>query len=91
MSRSNADVPAAAELTWPEREALRLASRRRQVRRAEPMRRFHISREGAHRCLTALVGHGLLRRIGFGRGARYMPETDQMFPERDADPGHAAS
>jgi two-component system response regulator HydG len=59
------------ELTWLQREALRLASSRRELRRGELMRRFGISREIAHRCLTALVGRGLLRRIGFGRAARW--------------------
>jgi two-component system response regulator HydG len=67
-------VPAAQEeLSWLQREALRLASRRRELRRGELMAQFGISREVAHRCLTGLVGHGLLRRIGFGRGARYVP------------------
>jgi DNA-binding NtrC family response regulator len=67
------DGHAGAELSWLQREALRLASRRRELRRGELMRRLGISREVAHRCLTALVGRGLLRRIGFGRGARYVP------------------
>jgi DNA-binding NtrC family response regulator len=68
------DVPAAQEeLSWLQREALRLAAGRRELRRGELMRRFGISREAAHRCLTALVGRGLLRRIGVGRGARYVP------------------
>jgi DNA-binding NtrC family response regulator len=61
------------ELSWLQREALRLVSRRRELRRGELMQRFGISREIAHRCLAALVGRGLLRRIGSGRGARYVP------------------
>lgn len=61
------------ELSWLQREALRIASQRREVQRGELMRRFGISREVAHRCLTALVGRGLLCRIGLGRGARYVP------------------
>jgi DNA-binding NtrC family response regulator len=68
------DAPAMNdELSWLQREALRLAFRRRELRRRELVERCGVSREVAHRGLTGLVRLGLLRRIGSGRGARYVP------------------
>jgi two-component system response regulator HupR/HoxA len=62
-----------AALSWLQREALRIASARREVRRSDIIARCRISREVARRELVGLVRLGLLRRIGFGRGARYVP------------------
>ncbi len=62
-----------ATLSWLQREALRIAAERREIRRREFIARCHISREAARRELGGLVRHGLLRRIGLGRGARYVP------------------
>lgn len=47
-------------------------SQQREVRRSDIVARCRISREVARRELAALVGLGLLRRIGFGRGTRYV-------------------
>ncbi len=67
-------VPAAkAVLSWLQHEALRIVSERREVRRRDIIARCRISREVARRELVGLVRLGLLRRIGFGRGARYVP------------------
>jgi predicted HTH transcriptional regulator len=67
-------VPAAkAVLSWLQREALRIASERSEVRRSDIVARCRISREVARRELVGLVRLGLLLRIGFGRGARYVP------------------
>ncbi len=67
-------LPAAkAVLSWLQHEALRIVSERREVRRRDVIARCHISRETARRELTGLVRLGLLRRIGFGRGAKYVP------------------
>lgn len=61
-------------LTWAQREALRILDEPREVRRRDFMARCGISREAARRELGGLVGLGLLRRIGRGRGARYVWE-----------------
>lgn len=67
-------VPAAkAELSWLQHEALRVVCERREVRRRDIIARCQISREVARRELAGLVRLGLLRRVGFGRGARYVP------------------
>ena len=67
------DVPSPRTLTWSQREALRMVSERREVRRRDFMARCGISRELARRELVGLVALGLLRRVGHGRGARYVP------------------
>jgi two-component system response regulator HupR/HoxA len=67
-------VPAVkAVLSWVQHEALRVVSERREVRRSDIIARCRISREVARRELAGLVRLGFLRRIGFGRGARYVP------------------
>ena len=53
--------------------ALRIVSEQHEVRRRDIVARCRISREVARRELAGLVRLGLLRRIGLGRGARYMP------------------
>jgi hypothetical protein len=59
-------------LTWLQSEALRIASSRREVRRRDLVARGHTSESVARRQLAGLVRRGLLRRIGLGRGARYV-------------------
>ncbi len=67
-------VPAAkGARSWLQQEALRIVSERREVRRRDIIARCRISREVARRELAGLVRLGLLRRIGLGRGARYVP------------------
>jgi predicted HTH transcriptional regulator len=66
-------MPAAkAVLSWLQHEALRIVSVRREVRRRDVIARCRISREVARRELAGLVRLGLLRRVGLGRGARYV-------------------
>jgi DNA-binding NtrC family response regulator len=60
-------------LSWRQREALRIGSERDEVRRQDFIARCRVSREVARRELAGLVRLGLLRRIGFGRGTRYVP------------------
>ena len=48
------------------------------------MARCRISREVARRELVGLVRLGLLRRIGFGRGARYVPLSWWLSVVNDA-------
>lgn len=65
--------PGDAPLSWLQREALRLAAEQREVRRRDLVARCRVSREVARRALVGLVRLGLLRRIGGGRSARYVP------------------
>ena len=58
------DVPSPRTLTWSQREALRMVSERREVRRRDFMARCGISRELARRELVGLVALGLLQRVG---------------------------
>ncbi len=62
-----------AALSWLQHEALRIVAERRELRRREFIARFRVSREVARRELAGLVQRGLLRLIGRGRGARYVP------------------
>jgi DNA-binding NtrC family response regulator len=62
-----------AALSWLQRGALQITAKRGELRRREFIARFHISREIARRELAGLVHRGLLRLIGRGRGARYVP------------------
>ena len=71
---------AKAALSWLQREALRIVSERREVRRSDIIARCRISREVARRELAGLVRLGLLRRIGLGRGARYVPASAVETP-----------
>jgi DNA-binding NtrC family response regulator len=79
LSRSSgaavADAPSspATALSWLQREALRIIAERREVRRRDIVAWCRVSRELARRELAGLVRLGLLRRIGFGRSARYVP------------------
>src|SRR5712691_2562934 len=67
-------APAAkAALSWLQHEALGIVSERREVRRRDIIARCRISREVARRELAGLVRLGLLRRVGLGRVARYVP------------------
>jgi len=63
---------AAAELSWLQHEALRVAAERGELQRREFIARFRVSREVARRALGGLVRLGLLRLTGRGRGARYV-------------------
>jgi DNA-binding NtrC family response regulator len=65
----------AAGLSWLQREALRIAGERGQLRRGELIARFRVSREVARQALGGLVRLGLMRLVGRGRGARYVPVT----------------
>ena len=67
------DVPSPRTITWSQREALCIVSERREVRRRDFMARCGISRELVRRELVGLVALGLLRRVGHGRGTRYVP------------------
>lgn len=62
-----------AALSRLQHEALRIVFERHEVRRRDFIARCGISREVARRELASLVRLGLLRRVGFGRGARYVP------------------
>ena len=69
-------MPAAkAALSWLQHEVLRIVSERREVRRRDVIARCRISREVARRELAGLVRLGLLRRVGLGRGVRYVPSS----------------
>jgi predicted HTH transcriptional regulator len=61
-------------------EALRIASELREVRRRDLIARCGISREVARRQLASLVRLGLLRPMGSGRGARYVPLSFCWLP-----------
>ena len=71
--RPEAVLALEASLTPAQRQALRLAANRGEVRRADVMARCGISREVARRELAGLVRVGAVRREGRGRGARYVP------------------
>ena len=64
---------ARAGLGWLQREALRITSERREVRRQDLVAQCRVSRDLARRALGGLAGRRLLRRIGFGRATRYVP------------------
>jgi two-component system response regulator HupR/HoxA len=72
------------DLTWSQREALRIVAERSEVRRRDFMARCGISREVARRELGGLVALGLLRRVGTGRGARYTLEPRRAEQSADA-------
>jgi DNA-binding NtrC family response regulator len=63
---------AKAALGWLQREVLRIAAERRDVRRRDVVAQCRVSHEVARRALAGLVHLGLLRRVGLGRAARYM-------------------
>jgi hypothetical protein len=58
--------------TWPQREAVRIATIRGEIRRADLMTRCGISTESARRDLVALVEREVMKRLGHGRGVRYI-------------------
>ena len=60
-------------LGWLPHEVLRIAAERREVRRRDVVARCSVSHEVARRALAGLVDLRLLRRIGLGRAARYVP------------------
>ncbi len=60
------------DLTWPHREALRIAKQRGEVQRADVMDRCRLSTEAARRVLVTLVERRVLRRVGGGRAVRYV-------------------
>jgi DNA-binding NtrC family response regulator len=62
-------------LSLRQRETLRITAERGTVRRRDLMTRWGISREAARHELAELVERGFLRKIGNGRGARYMPRS----------------
>jgi hypothetical protein len=64
---------ARAGLGWLQREALRIASERPEVRRQDLVAQDRVSRDLALRALGGLAGCRLLRRIGLGRATRYVP------------------
>jgi DNA-binding NtrC family response regulator len=59
-------------LEWPEQEALRIAAARGGVRRSDLVKRCGISTEAARKYFLGLVERRLLRRVGGGRGVRYV-------------------
>jgi len=61
-----------SDLTWPQREALRIARDRGEVQRGDLIERCRISTEAARRVLVGLVRLRLLRRVGGGRAVRYV-------------------
>jgi DNA-binding NtrC family response regulator len=64
-------VEAVEDLSWPHREALRIARERGEVHRGDLIDRCRLSTEAARRVLVTLVELGLLRRVGGGRAVRY--------------------
>lgn len=58
---------------WLQHEVLRIAAERREVRRRDVVARCSVSHEVARRALVGLVQLRLLRRVGLGRAARYVP------------------
>ncbi len=64
--------PEMESLTWAQREAVRIAAVRGEVRRGDLMATCGLSTESARRALVALVARGVLRRLGGGRGVRYV-------------------
>jgi DNA-binding NtrC family response regulator len=64
---------AKAGLAWLQREALRIASERREARRQDLVAQCRLSRDLVRRALVALAGQRLLRRVGLGRATRYVP------------------
>ena len=67
-------------LTPYQEEALQIVARRGEVRRRDLVARFGISREAARRQLVALARVGVLRRVGSGRGSRYVLEHQSNPP-----------
>ncbi len=64
---------AKAALSWLQREVLRIAAECREVRRRDIVAQCRVSHEVARRALAGLVRLRLLRRVGLGRAARYVP------------------
>jgi DNA-binding NtrC family response regulator len=64
---------ATAALGWLQHEVLRIAAEHREVRRRDVVARCRVSHEVARRALAGLVNLRLLRRVGLGRAARYVP------------------
>jgi DNA-binding NtrC family response regulator len=64
---------AKAVLSWLQHEVLQIAAERREVRRRDVIARCRVSHEVARRALGGLVHLRLLRRVGLGRAARYVP------------------
>ncbi|HXJ84831.1 MAG TPA: sigma-54 dependent transcriptional regulator [Candidatus Methylomirabilis sp.] len=62
-----------ARLGWLQREALRIAGERREVRRQDLVAQCRVSRDLARRALLGLARRRLLRRVGLGRATRYVP------------------
>ena len=61
-----------AVLSWLQHEVLRIATERREVRRADLVARCRVSHEVARRALAGLARLRLLRRVGLGRATRYV-------------------
>jgi DNA-binding NtrC family response regulator len=85
-ARRSADVPVSTRhagrrevttvkttLGWLQNEVLRMATERREVRRRDVVTHCRVSHEVARRALAGLVHLRLLRRVGLGRAARYVP------------------
>ena len=64
---------AKAALSWLQHEVLRIATEQRQVRRRDVVAQCRVSHEVSRRALASLVHLRLLRRVGLGRAARYVP------------------
>ena len=62
-----------ATLSRLQHEALRIAAEGREVRRRDVVAQCRVSHEVARRALVRLVHLRLLRRVGLGRAARYVP------------------
>ena len=73
MPRAQVVAAAKAVLGWLEQEVLRIAAERREVRRRDVVAQCRVSHEVARRALADLVRLRLLRRVGLGRAARYVP------------------
>ena len=71
----------AGGLSWLQRQVLRIADERRELRHRDVTGRYHVSRDVASHAIAQLVRGGLLRRVGSGRGARYV-RSERGRPER---------
>ncbi len=74
---------AKATLNWLQHEVLRIAAEHREVRRRDVIAQCRVSHEVARRALAGLVRLRLLRRVGLGRAARYVPLSCWLTLMRD--------
>jgi DNA-binding NtrC family response regulator len=86
----NGEALTFGDLTWPQREGLRIAAARGEVQRHDLMERCGISTEAARRTLVSLVHLGRLRRLGGGRGVRYVPHGEAQESARGSADDNSA-